>query len=54
MSNAGNCIYQCFKIYLEVINQTLEIEIKVWVEEKLYVFDNKIIGDGLCLYKEES
>lgn len=36
-----------------VIKQTLEIEIKEWVEEKLYVFENKTIGDGLCLYKKE-
>lgn len=36
-----------------VINQILEIEIKEWVEEKLYVFETKTIGDGLCLYKKE-
>lgn len=36
-----------------VINQTLEIEIREWVEERLYVFENKTIGDGLCLYKKE-
>lgn len=35
-----------------VINKTLEIETKEWVEEKLYVFENKTIGYGLCLYKK--